>query len=109
MTRALRSEMRSMLDGHKASRMRAAQDSNKEAVETNSRRQSEVRAMLDQFADERVVRQRQRREIAAEQHKGAAAFMRDLRNGVDAFRDKLARDGRDRAAEIRDQPLRLRA
>lgn len=28
--------------------------------------------------------------------------MRDLTSGVDAFRDKLAKDGRDRAAEIRN-------
>jgi hypothetical protein len=98
----LHNEVRSMLDGQKASRSRAARESRKDAAETISRRQADNKAMLDQFARERASRQRHRRELAGLQHKQAAAFMRDLTNGVDAFRDKLAKDGRDRAAEIRD-------
>ena len=102
MTRDLQNEMRSTLDAHKASRIRATRDRHLEAVETNSSREGEVKAMLDQFARERVVRQRDRHELAVAQHKQATAFMRDLTNGVEAFRDQLAKDCRDRAAEIRD-------
>ena len=102
MTQELRRETRSTLAGHKASRTSAAQASHKEADETKSRRQTEIKAKLHQYADERDVRQRQRREDAAAQHKDAAAFMKDLTTNVDAFRDKLAKDGRDRAAETRN-------
>ena len=108
-TQALRSETRSTLDGHKASRTRAARVSHKEAVETKSRRHSEIKAKLDQFAGELDVLQRQRRENEAEQHKQAAAFRKDLTNGVDALRDKFAQEGRDRAAEVRtSSPLTRR-
>ena len=102
MTRELRDEVRSMLKGQKTSRLRAARDNHKEAVETNSRRQGEVRAMLDQLAREGVARRQHRHEFADAQRERAAAFMRNLTNGVDGFRGKLAREGRDRAAEIRD-------
>ena len=98
----LRSETLSTIDSFKAARLRADRESRAEAVETNSRRQGEVKALLGEFAGERDVSLRRRRELAAEQHNEAAAFMRDLTNAVDAFRDKLAREGRDRAAEIRN-------
>jgi len=102
MTRGLQREVGSMLSRQKTSRIRAARENHKEALDTNSRRQGEVRAMLDQFAREGVARRQNHAEFAEAQRKRAAAFMIDLTNGVDAFRDKLARNGRDRAAEIRD-------
>ena len=102
MTNELHREVSAMLRGQKASRIRAARVSHKEAVDVNTHRQREVKAMLDQFAREGVARQQRRQELAGAQRKQAAAFMIDLTDGVDAFRDKLARAGRDRAAEIRD-------
>ena len=103
MTRELHDEVCSMLRGQKASRLRAARNNHKEAVDTNSRRQGEVRAMLDQFAREGVARRQNHAEFAEAQRKRAVAFMTDLTDGVDALRDKFARDGRDRAAEIRSE------
>ncbi len=102
MTRELHDEVRSMLRDQKASRIRTARDNHKEAVDTNSRRRGEVRAMLDQFARDGVARRQSLNKFAEAQRKRAKAFVIDLTDGVDAFRDKLARDGRDRAAEIRD-------
>ena len=103
MTRELHDGVRSMLRGQKAFRMRSARTNHKEAVETNSRRQGEVKVMLDQFAREGVARRKSHDEFAEALHKRAAAFMSELTNGVAAFRDKLASDGRERAAEIRDE------
>ena len=102
MIRELHDEIRSMLRSQKSSRLRAVRTNHREAVDTNSRRQGEVRVMLDEFAREGVARRQNQAEFAEAQRKRAAAFMIDLTAGVDAFRDKLARDGRDRAAEIQD-------
>ncbi len=105
MTQDLYGEVRSMLRGQRASRIRTARANHKVAVDTNSRRQGEVRAMLDQFAREGVARRQSHHEFADALRKRAAAFMIDLTNGVDAFRDKVATDGRDRAVKIRDHLL----
>jgi hypothetical protein len=103
MTQELHDGVRSMLRGQKAFRMRSARTNHKEAVETNSRRQGEVKVMLDQFAREGVARRKSHDDFAEALHKRAAAFMSELTNGVAAFRDKLASDGRERAAEIRGE------
>ena len=97
----LRTEARSMLRGFKATRLRATGDYRREAIATTTARQRDVKSMLHGFAREGVVRSRQRQENAEAQHEQSAMFRKNLVNSVDAFRDKLARDGRDRAAETR--------
>ncbi len=96
-----RSDVESFLKNTNSARGEAARQQAAEAEQTTLRRQTEIKARLDDFAGERDARQRERREQVAAQRKEAAAFKRDLTNGVDAFRDKLSRHGRDRAAEIR--------
>ena len=56
-TRIRRSDVRSLLEGLKASRGRASREDQKEAAAMNSRRKSEVRTLLNQFGRERVARQ----------------------------------------------------
>jgi hypothetical protein len=98
----LHTEIRSMLGGFKATRIRATRDYLKEAVATTKARRTEVKVMLEGFAREDVARSQQREENAEAQRERSAIFMKELTGSVDAFRDKLAKDGRDRAAEIRD-------
>jgi hypothetical protein len=97
----LHSDVHSLLRGLKSSRTKANREDHKEAVEINIERQHKVQSLLGQFASE-IVEQREHREAAGQaQRKEAAVFMKDLTGSVDAFRDKLAKEGRDRAAEIR--------
>jgi hypothetical protein len=102
MTAALHSEVRSMLSGFKTTRRLATRGYRKEAAATTKARQKEVNAMKDGFARDAVARTRQREENAQAQREQSALFRKELTNSVDVFRDFLAKNGRDRAAEIRD-------
>ena len=88
MTRELHDDVRSMLRSQKAFRIRSARANHKEAVDTNSRRQGEVKVMLDQFAREGVARRKEPDEFTQALHKRAAAFMSELTNGVAAFQSQ---------------------
>ena len=66
----------------------------KEAAAINSRRQSEVKALLTQFGREQVARHKHRQDTAA-------AFMRDLTSGVAALLDSFDKGNRNRASALR--------
>lgn len=102
-TKARHGEVHSLLHGLKTSRGGAARDYRREATIAIGGRRSEVKALLTHFWRERVANRKHRQTLAAAQHDEAAAFMRDLTRGVATLRDNFAKEGRDRAAEIRER------
>ena len=105
MTRDLHDEVRSMLRGQKAFRIRTARANHKEAVDTNSRRQGEVKTMLGEFAREGVAR-RQSSRIRGQEGGG-------LYDRPDRWRRCVSRQARQRRSRSRRRnprpPLGLRA
>jgi hypothetical protein len=96
-------EVLSMLGHMEASRCKATRAYRTEAGAIMSSRQNEVTALLKRFGREQAARERHRRELAAVQRDEAAAFMRNLTQGVAALLDNLDSEGRDRSAEIRER------
>lgn len=101
-TRTRHRDVLSFLAGAQASRARASREHRSEAIAMNNGRRNEVKALLTQFGRERIARRQHRLALAVAQRGKAAAFMRDLTSGVAALRDGFAKEGRDRAAAIRE-------
>lgn len=102
-TRARRGEVQSLMQGLKTARGRAIREYRREAIVVSNGRRSEVKALMAQFRRVRVARRQHFQELAVAQRDKAAAFMRDLTNSVAALLDNFAKDGRDRAAAIRER------
>ncbi|MGJ0535621.1 hypothetical protein [Methylocystis sp.] len=102
-TRARRGEVRSLMQGLKTARDRATREYRREAIVVINGRRSEVKALMGQFRRVRVARRQRFQELAVAQRDKAAVFMRDLTNSVAALLDNFAKDGRDRAAAIRER------
>lgn len=91
------------LDGLKASRVRADREYRKEATVVIGARRDEVKTLLGRFSRELSARRRRRLELLPAQRQKAAAFMRDLTNGVAGLLGEFARNDRDRATSVRER------
>ena len=101
MVRVRRSEMRESLSETKAARTEMGREHRHEADAANGERNVEITGLMSRFARERVAQRLHRGEAAAAQRKQASAFMSDLTSRVAGLRDRLAKEGRDRAEAIR--------
>lgn len=103
MVKARHHEVHSLLRGLKMSRGKASRDYRKEAMAVINGRMREVKTLLTQFLHMRVRTRQHRHVLVMEQRNKAAAFMRNLTSSVAALLDNFDKEGRDRAAAIRDR------
>lgn len=101
--KARHQEVHSLLRGLKMSRGKASRDYRKEAMAVINGRMSEMKTLLAQFSHMRVMTRQHRQALVMEQRNKAAAFMRNLTSSVAALLDNFDKEGRDRAAAIRER------
>jgi hypothetical protein len=103
MVKARHHEVHTLLHGLKMSRSKASRDYRKEAMAVIDGRMSEMKKLLARFAHMRVVTRQHRHALVMKQRNKAAAFMRTLTSSVAALLDNFDKEGRDRAAAIRER------
>lgn len=95
-TRTRHGEVISLLTSLNASRRKASLEQSAEAKKLVNKRHDEVSSLLDGLNVSRV-------RAIREYRKKAAAFMRDLTNGVTLFLNEFAKNDRDRAVIVHER------